>query len=118
MMKLAEALPQFAEELTQGLADLGYKKLAAAVHAVEIVERCRCDEPGCDTFYAVSKRSAPSGEKCSRVIAPARGVLCVQYLRQRIIWVEVLGRPEDRERLDRFESRLDATVTGHPESDA
>lgn len=109
MLKLAHALPKFADELSNGLAALGYKKLAESVYAVDIAERCRCDEPGCVTFHAVPKISAPSGEACERVIAPAMGVICVQYFDQHIIWVEVLGRPDDREKLDRFEFRLAAT---------
>ena len=116
-MKLAEALPQLADDLSQGLAALGYEKLAASVNSVDIVDRCRCDHAGCVTFFAVPKGSAPSGEKCNRVIAPAPGVLCVQYSRQRIIWVEVIGRPEDRERLDRFESQLTASRPENAASD-
>ncbi|AMV32219.1 hypothetical protein VN12_08855 [Pirellula sp. SH-Sr6A] len=102
MMKLADALPEFAEELAQGLAAEGYKHLAETVHSVEIVERCLCDEPGCVTFYAVPKSSAPAWPACKRVIAPAKGVMCVHYSKRQILWVEVLGRPDDRAKLDQI----------------
>ena len=101
-MKLADALPEFAEELAQGLAAEGYKHLAEAVHSVEIVERCVCDEPGCVTFYAVNKTSASAWPECKRVIAPAKGVMCVHYSNRQILWVEVLGRPDDRAKLDQI----------------
>jgi hypothetical protein len=106
MTKLAQALPDFTEELSQGIASLGYKNLAASVYAIEVVERCKCDEPGCVTFFCVPKLSAPRPDTCKRIVAPARGVTCVQYFEQTITWVEVLGRPEDRMKLDKYESQL------------
>jgi len=106
MTKLAQALPDFTEELSQGIASLGYKNLAATVYEIEVVERCKCDEPGCVTFFCVPKLSAPRPDTCKRIVAPARGVTCVQYFEQTITWVEVLGRPEDRMKLDKYESQL------------
>jgi hypothetical protein len=100
-MKLATILPEFANELAQGLAAMGYKCLSESVHEVEIVERCECDEPGCVTFHAVPKTSAPAWPACKRIIAPAKGVMCVHYANRQIIWVEALGRPEDRVKLDK-----------------
>jgi len=41
--------------------------------------------------------------------AIALGVTCVQYFDQQIIWVEVLGRPEDREKLEKYESQRAGT---------
>lgn len=106
MTKLAQALPDFTEELSQGIASLGYKKLASSVYAIEVVERCKCDEPGCVTFFSVPKLSAPRPETCKRIVAPAMGVTCIQYFERQIIWVEVLGRPEERQKLDKYESQL------------
>ncbi len=105
MLKLSQALPQFAQELSRGLISLGYTQLAASVDSLEIVERCKCDEPGCVTFYAVPKLSAPHPDKCQRIIAPVRGVTCIQVSDQQITWVEVLGRPELREKLDQCAAR-------------
>lgn len=104
MLKLAQVLPELAEELSHGLASMGYENLAKSVYTIEIADRCKCDEPGCVTFFCVPKRTAPHPDICQRIIAPARGVACVQYVDQQIIWVEVLGRPEYREKLDKHES--------------
>lgn len=101
-MKLSDALPEFAEELAQGLAAEGHEHLADTVRSIEIVERCLCDEPGCVTFYAVPKTTAPAWPACKRVIAPAKGVSCVYYTNRQILWVEVLGRPDDRAKLDQI----------------
>ncbi len=109
MMKLADALPKFAEELAHGLAVQGHKHLAEAVLSVEIVERCRCDEPGCVTFYAVPKTSATAWPASKRVIAPAKGVMCVHYIDRQILCVEVLDRPDDRAKLDQIYMLSDPT---------
>ena len=109
MLRLYQALPELTDELSRGIASLGYKKLAASVYSIEIAERCICDELSCVTFYTVPKLSAPCPDICKRIVAPARGVTCVQYFDQQIIWVEVLGRPEDREKLEKYESQLAGT---------
>lgn len=106
MLKLAQVLPDLTEELSRGIASLGHEKLAASVYTIEIIERCKCEEPGCVTFFCVPKVSAPLPDRCNRIVAPAWGVTCVQYFDQQITWVEVLGRPEDREILDKYESQL------------
>ncbi len=93
------------EELSRAVASTGLTKLAESVYVLEIVERCKCQEPGCVTFYAVAKVAAPTPDNCKRIVAPTNGITCIQYLDQQIIWVEVQGRPEDREKLDNFESQ-------------
>ena len=100
MVRLALALPDFAEELSRGLAALGYEHLAKLVYSIDIVERCPCSEPGCVTFYAMRRTEAARQVECDRVVAPAKGVLCVHYRDQQIVWIEALGRPQDRARLD------------------
>lgn len=103
MPKLYQILPELAEELSRAVAFAGLTKLAESVYALEIVERCNCKEPGCVTFYAVPKLAAPSPDNCKRIVAPTKSIACIQYLDQQIIWVEVHGRPEDREALDKLE---------------
>ena len=104
-MKLTSVLPDFASELSRGLADLGHPDLAGTIADVEIVELCPCSELGCVTFYAVPKADAPCWPECGRVIAPAKGVTCIHYRDGRIIWVEALGRPLDRAILDKLQSK-------------
>ena len=99
-MKLAVALPELANELALGLSAAGHAQLAEAAYSIEIAERCPCDDPGCVTFYTMKKVDAPSPSKCKRVVAPASGVLCVQHVGSEIVWIEVLGRPNDRAKLD------------------
>ena len=100
MTKLIEILPEFAAELVAGLTECGEAKLARSVIDVEIVERCKCNEPGCVTFHAQARDSTPSPDLCARVIVPADGVTCIKYYMDRIVWVEALGRPKERSVLD------------------
>jgi hypothetical protein len=58
-MKLANVLPDFARELSEGFASMGYQDLAGAISDIEIVELCACTEPGCVTLYAIPKANAP-----------------------------------------------------------
>lgn len=102
MLKLADVLPEFAEELAQGLAVEGQMHLADTVHSLKIVERCPCDEPGCVTFYTVPKSSVPAWPSCNRAFPPVKGVMCLHYANRQILWVEVLGRPGDRAKLDQI----------------
>ena len=107
MLHLVDALPEFAAELSRGLAELGHKELATSVNSIVIVERCKCDETGCITFYAVPK-TVTNQRPCKTAMPVVKGLTCVQYIGQQIVWVEALGRPEDREKLDRYESLLAA----------
>ena len=110
-MKFFDALPQFAAELAEGLAELGHPELARSVREIEIAHRCECDEPGCLTFDTVPITEAVNWGECRRVVAPVPGVLCVLYRNDAIMRVEALGRPHERELLDRLESEdPDATA--------
>jgi hypothetical protein len=101
MAQLIDALPQFAAELARALNDAGHPALAESVCNVEIVERCPCNEPGCVSFYARPKSSCPAPGEGDRIIPAMRGVSCVMHHLNRIVWIEALGRPEDRAILDR-----------------
>lgn len=101
-MRLAEVLPDFVAELTHALNELGCSQLASTVSEVEIVDLCRCNEPGCISFYTCQEPLRPYAEDCERIIAPIRGVSCVHHRSGEIVWVEALGRPEER-----------ATLIGH-----
>lgn len=100
MAQLIDVLPQFAAELAIALEEAGAPELARSVRRVEIVERCPCREPGCISFHAQPKSSWPGPSECDRIIAPLRGVSCVVYHLSRVVWIEALGRPEERAILD------------------
>ena len=117
-MKLAQVLPELARELGDGLRAEGYHALADSVAQLDIVDRCACEQPGCVTFFTVPKAELPDPTECKRVIAPVRGVSCVQYANGKIVWIEALGRPEDRQILDRLSRSEPASVAADHQDSA
>lgn len=98
-MSLLEALPEFAAELAGGLREAGHFRLAGEVAQLTLADRCRCDEDFCATFYTVPKTALPPYGEVEEFVALARGVMCVQVARERIVCVEVLYRPDVRDKL-------------------
>jgi len=100
MGQLSEILPHFVAELAAALEKAGHSDLAASVRTIEIHDRCTCQEPGCVTFFAIPKAKCPPPEERGRVIPSIRGVSCVQHSEGKVVWIEALGRPEERRALD------------------
>ncbi len=100
MLKLSHILPEFARELANGLVSIGHDELASVVKDLEIAHRCPCQETGCLTFYAVPKSEALRPEDCQQIVPSVQGVSCVHHQDGRIVWVEAIGRPQDRRTLD------------------
>jgi hypothetical protein len=97
---LAEILPHFSVEVEVALVEAGFPALAESLGRVDIVERCRCEEPGCITFFALHARERPNPRDCERIVPNLRGVSCVLYHHGRVVWIEALGRPVERAILD------------------
>jgi hypothetical protein len=97
---LVEAMPAFARELEALLANQGDSELATQVKDLRIVDRCRCGDDFCATFYTQSKPKGGygSGHKCVEV-APEKGMIILDVVRGQIMKVEVLYRDEIRGQL-------------------
>jgi hypothetical protein len=100
MPRLSEILPHFTLEIEAALIDAGHLDLARTVASVDLVERCGCSEPGCVTFFALEKADRPDSSDCERAVPRLRGVSCVHHYGGRIVWIEALGRPNERMVLD------------------
>jgi hypothetical protein len=112
-MKLANALPEFSHELAEGLIAEGRTDLADSVYTIEIIDRCHCEAPGCIAFHAVPKATAPIWpDECDRIIPTVRGVTCIHFVKSSIVWIEALGRAEEKARLDQLEAvaRIDGDL--------
>ncbi len=99
---LTAAMPEFASELETLLKDQGQRELASQVRGLHMVDRCRCRDDFCATFYSVpppagSWRSLGRHENLT--LNPARGMIILDLVDRRIVCVEVLDREEVRERL-------------------
>jgi hypothetical protein len=55
-MRLRDALPAFYAEVERALQAQGVTDVLDQLPALEIVDRCDCDEVGCGTFYVAPSR--------------------------------------------------------------
>ena len=98
---VSEVLPDLADEL-QRLLSPESEDLAAQVPHLRIVDRCRCGDDFCATFYTEPAPHGWYGPGHENVTLDIdRSVLILDVVDRRIMCVEVLDRPEVRRILDR-----------------
>ncbi|MCW8876824.1 MAG: hypothetical protein OQJ89_15180 [Kangiellaceae bacterium] len=97
-MKLGILMPFLAQELTQELVKIGEPKLADSVSQLEILGRCDCDNQSCAAFYTAEKH-VWSGNEIRHVIPHVKGVFSVDVFKDEIVFIEIMGRQDVRERL-------------------
>lgn len=97
---LVEAFPKLSEELQGLLRGTGELTLADQVPKLRILDRCRCGDDFCATFY-VQPKPTGSYEPGLRTIPlePTTGMLIIDVVNDTIASVEVLYRDEVRQRL-------------------
>jgi hypothetical protein len=99
-MLLTEILPLLADELEQLLKKAGKPLLAAQVSQLTIVERCRCGDDFCASFYTQPKPEGKygPGHDCMDLDA-AEGTLLLDVVDGTIAHVEILNRDNIRQKL-------------------
>jgi len=100
-LPLANVLPAFAIELRELLEEQSESGLASQVPNLAIHDRCRCgDDVCCATFYTQPKPNGSFGSGHRNVVlAPDEGMVILDVFGEQICCVEVLDRPEIREKL-------------------
>jgi hypothetical protein len=98
---LTDTLPSFAAELQQLLIEKGESELAAQVPSLRIFERCSCRDDFCATFYTQPKPvgSFGPGHRNVRLFPDEGTLLILDVVAEEIACVEVLDRPDIREKL-------------------
>ncbi len=97
---LVDTLPQLADELQGLLQEHNESELAAQVPTLRIVDRCRCGDDFCATFYTQPKPDGAYGPGHRNVLLlPKKGWLILDVVLDRIMCVEVLYRDEIRDDL-------------------
>jgi hypothetical protein len=100
-MRLAEYLPELAEELKRCLNGAAEPVLAGQIDNVAIVDRCRCGDSFCGSIRTARKPNGAYGDGHRTVLLePANGMLILDVVHDRIVYIEVLYRPDVKERLD------------------
>jgi hypothetical protein len=100
-VRLRDVDPVLARELRMGLSKAGEDILARAIDELTIVDVCRCEDEECASFYPVERfQAAWYWGRYGRTVRLRPG-LGVDAAGDRIIAVEVLGRPTLRQTLQR-----------------
>jgi hypothetical protein len=100
---LPDVLPSFAAELRQLLDEQSEHELAAQVPTLIIFDRCRCrDDIGCGTFYTKPKPKGGfgPGHRNVRLFPDDGALLILDVVAGNLVAVELLDRPDVREKLD------------------
>ena len=95
-----QVMPEFAEELRTLLEQDNEVGLAEQVSNLRIVDRCRCEENSCATFYTVPKPKGAWGAGHENIVLDvAEGMLVLDVVDKKIVCVEVLDRDDVRQKL-------------------
>lgn len=96
-MQLSEILPALATELEQLLKNRGEVELAAQVSQLTVIDRCRCGDDFCSSFYTQPKPAGYSGPGHRGMdLDAAEGMLLVDVIAGKIAHIEVLNRADVR----------------------
>jgi len=100
---IAECFPDLARELVNLLRSEGRGDLADQVDTLYLVDRCRCRDDFCATFYTAPRPTGAWGPGHETVVLdPSTGYLNVDVLNGRVVSVEVLYCDAVRASLDRL----------------
>ena len=97
---LTEALPAFERELNELLLARGEKELAGQTAKLAIVDRCRCGDGFCASFYTLPEPEGSYGPSLRCIDLDAtEGTVIIDVVEGDIAHVEVLNRGEIRKLL-------------------
>jgi hypothetical protein len=95
--RLIDILPALAEEIVELLSKHKEHELAAQIAQLKIIDRCRCEDDFCATFYTQPKPRGSYGPNHRCVdLEPEHGYLILDVVADQIVAIEVLYRDEIR----------------------
>ena len=99
-MLIMDVLPRLAAELEQLLRKCGESELASQVPSLAIVDRCRCGDDFCSSFYTQPKPAGAYGPDHRNLLLDAEeGMVILDVVSGLIAFVEVLNRDDVRKPL-------------------
>jgi hypothetical protein len=100
---IQDLLPAFAAELESLTLSAGRSDLIKQIRSLPVLERCTCGQHNCAHFYTEPKPVGPYGAGHTNVMLPSdRGLIIYELVGDRIVAVEVLGRPDVKAVLDGY----------------
>jgi hypothetical protein len=100
MHLLSDVFPELANELRQRLIAVGEPALAESVARLRLIDRCRCGDDFCATFYTAPPPRGAYGPSHRNIdLDPDDGMIILDVVDEQIACVEVLYRNPVRRRL-------------------
>jgi hypothetical protein len=99
LFRLAVVMPEFADELSQLLAEQGETTLAASVADLQVFDRCRCEWEDCATLYTRPKPEAAFPGRGGLSVFSKAGPVYIDTSDGMIACIEVLYQPAIRSKL-------------------
>ena len=97
---LVDCLPEFSDELRSLSLQARRPDIAEQIGLMQLVDRCRCGDDFCATFYTGPRPEDSYGPNHENVELPAgEGMIILDLVDGRVQCVEVLYRDEIRSRL-------------------
>lgn len=101
MPSVRELLPAFSAELQNLLLGEGRADLADQIQQLAIVARCTCGAPSCAHFYTVQPSAGFHWpDQAALHLDTETGTVVLDLVRERIVAIEVLDRPDVKAALD------------------
>jgi len=99
-MLLIDTIPEFSAELRRLLKEQGHGHLIDQLPGLQIVDRCRCGDDFCSSFYTQPKPLGTygAGLKCIELNA-SEGMIILDVVDGVICHVEVLYRDDVQKKL-------------------
>jgi hypothetical protein len=95
---LKEVYPSFAEELANLLRD--EPDLASTLDNLELVERCRCGDSFCSSFYTLPPPNGTWGPAHENLVLDSeKGMIILDVIDRKIGMIEVIDREDVRTRI-------------------
>jgi len=97
-LRLKESYPEFADELRGLLSD--EPDLASTVTELQLIDRCRCGDDFCSSFYTVTPPDGAWGPGHENIVLESEvGMIILDVVDRKITMVEVLDREDVRKKI-------------------
>ena len=100
-LRLKEVYPEFADELRGLLSD--EPDLASSVEELQLIDRCRCEDNFCSSFYTAPPPNGAWGAGHENIVLDsASGMIILDVVDRKITMVEVLDRNDVRKKIQQL----------------
>ena len=98
--RLEEVAPEFVVELERLLVWQGASAIANQVSELTLLDRCRCGDSFCGSFYTAPRPNGPFGPGHRTIpLWSDSGIVNTDVVGLRIVYVEVLRRNDLRDKI-------------------